>query len=160
VSSLLSTHFIALAQIPWSATACLLMWCSEMIRWFYANRSSYVTDLSSVQQPEPQIPIPTLKFSSPSRFATVMLNYSDFDPSCNPFPHDTTTKARLSNQSNYHTTGKTPKSTMYTLPLLGFRGGVFPQPSTTHPRPGSRVGANTPGPFSTCGSVPRTLGSW
>jgi hypothetical protein len=91
------------------------------------------------------IPIPSLKFSSPSRSASAMSNYSDFDPSYNPFLHDTTMKARLSNQSNYQDARKTPKPTMYTLPPSSFRDGMSPRPSTTHSRPGSRAGANIPG---------------
>ena len=87
------------------------------------------------------IPIPSLKFSSPSRSASAMSNYSDFEPSYNPFLHDTTIKARLSNQPNYQDARKTPRPTMNTLPPSSFRDGMSPRPSTTHSRPGSRAAA-------------------
>ena len=91
------------------------------------------------------IPIPSLKFSSPSRSASVMSNYSDLDPSHNPFFHDTTIRARLSNQSSYQDARKTPKPMMHTLPPSSFRDGMSPRPSMTYSRPGSRTGAYTPG---------------
>ena len=90
------------------------------------------------------IPIPSLKFSSPSRSASAMSSYSDFDPPYNPFLHGTTLKARLSNQPSYQDARKTPKPTMHTLPPSSFRDGMSPRPSLAHSRPGSRAGAHTP----------------
>ena len=90
------------------------------------------------------IPIPSLTFSSPSRSASAMSNHSDFDPSYNPL-YDSTVKARLSNQSSYQDSRKTPKPMMHTLPPSSFRDGMSPRPPTTHSRPGSRAGAHTPG---------------
>jgi hypothetical protein len=91
------------------------------------------------------IPIPSLKFSSPSRSASAMSNYSDFDPSFNPFLQDTTIKARLSSQTGYQDARKTPKPGMHTLPPSSFRDGMSPRSPATHSRPGSRAGAHTPG---------------
>ena len=91
------------------------------------------------------IPIPSLKFSSPSRSASAMSNYSDFDPSHNPFLYGTKIKARLSNQPSYQDARKTPKPTMHTLPPSSFRDGMSPRPSMAYSRPGSRTGAHTPG---------------
>lgn len=91
------------------------------------------------------IPIPSLKFSSPSRSASVMSNYSDFDPSHNPFLQDTTIKGRLLNHTTYQDARKTPKPWMHTLPPSSFRDGMSPRPSAAHSRPGSRAGARTPG---------------
>lgn len=91
------------------------------------------------------IPIPSLKVSSPSRSASAMSSYSDFDPSFNPFLQDTTIKARVSKQSSYRDARMTPKPTMNTLPPSSFRDGMSPRPSATFSRPGSRVGAHTPG---------------
>ena len=91
------------------------------------------------------IPIPSLMFSSPSRAASAMSNYSDFEPSHSPFLNDTTLKARLSNQSSYQDARKTPKPSMHTLPPSSFRDGMSPRPPMTHSRPGSRAGAYTPG---------------
>jgi hypothetical protein len=95
------------------------------------------------------IPIPSLKFSPPSRSASAMSDYFDFDPSHNPLLHDTTIKTRLSNQSRYQDARKTPKPTMHTLPPSSFRDGMSPRPSMAYSRPGSRTGAHTPAvPYS------------
>lgn len=90
------------------------------------------------------IPIPSLKFSSPSRSASAMSNYSDFDPSYNPLLQESTIKARLSNQSSYQDSRKTPKPGMNTLPPSSFRDGMSPRPPGLNSRPGSRAGAHTP----------------
>ena len=104
---------------------------------------------SLVPHPRPpsrsMIPIPSLKFSSPSRSASTMSNYSDFDPPHNPFLNGSTIKARLSNQASYRDARKTPKPTMHALPPSSFRDGMSPRPSAAHSRPGSRAGAHTPG---------------
>ena len=62
------------------------------------------------------IPIPSLKFPSPSRSASAMSNYSDFGPSYNPLLQGITIKARLSDQYIYQDARKTPKLGMNPLP--------------------------------------------
>jgi hypothetical protein len=88
------------------------------------------------------IPIPSLKLSSPSRSASAMSNYSDFDPSYNLFLQDSTIKGRLSNQGSYQDARKTPKPGM-NLPPSSFRDGMSPRPPAMHSRPGSRTGVTT-----------------
>ena len=100
-------------------------------------------------QPRPpsrsMIPIPSLKLSSPSRSASAMSNYSDFDPSHNHLLQHSTMKARLSNQGSCQDARKTPKPGMNALPPSSFRDGMSPRPPATHSRPGSRAGVHTAG---------------
>lgn len=91
------------------------------------------------------IPIPSLKLSSPSRSASAMSNYSDFDPYYNPLLQESTIKAHLSNQGSYQDSRKTPKPWMNTLPPSSFRDGMSPRPPPIHSRPGSRTGVHTVG---------------
>ena len=91
------------------------------------------------------IPLPSVKLSSPSRSASAMSNYSDFDPPYNPLLQDSTMKARLSNQGSYQDARKTPRPGMNTLPPSSFRDGMSPRPPAMHSRPGSRAGVHTAG---------------